>query len=503
MNVSGTGEGSLEALARRFVGEAYACVDEHGAVVSLSAEAASRLGLPGPAQAVGRPWEDILPLAEREQSASLQALMHLALASGERVYLRDHPFTLKNGRTLYIQLLPVRDALGQTLLALGLSETQPKGLGSGRLQADEGTPARARRMVEPSSAAVLKALLAHTAEGVLWADRERRIHFLNTVAEGLTGWSRSQAEGRLLEEVFAFTPAREAVLQRKGNTPFPGPPGAAVPGTVRAFDGREIPVDVLRLTLAQGSDHLLLLRPAEGPEGSRLASLENEAYRMYTGSVAHDLCNLLLGLQGNVMIARESLDDPREATDQLLAAEKALDRARGLSQELLQGHGRRTFEPVPIDLARMLEEAVDILLSGEAVETRLDLPEDLWRVRGVADPLYQVFSNLLVNAAQALEGRREARITLRAHNLRRQPGDEPESMPPGPCVRVEVVDNGAGIPADILPKIFLPHFTTKGEGTGLGLSTVYTLLQAMNGDIAVESTPGKGTTFSVWLPAAS
>jgi len=147
---------------------------------------------------------------------------------------------------------------------------------------------------------------------------------------------------------------------------------------------------------------------------------------------------------------------------------------------------------VEFDLNRGLDDSLELLrhhLKGQIAVARRYA--EVGRIRGHAGQLNQVFMNLLTNAAQALTGRDGARIEL---VTRRQDGQ----------VKIDIVDNGPGIPSEILPKIFDPFFTTKevGQGSGLGLSIVHGIVERHGGTIEVDSQLGVGTTFTVTLPSS-
>jgi len=188
----------------------------------------------------------------------------------------------------------------------------------------------------------------------------------------------------------------------------------------------------------------------------------------------------------------------------------AAGRARDMAKELLdftRPGDRRAEEPHPIELVGALQEGLDLFLIGRTAPVRLrtDFPPEgrLWgRISSFA--LQQILLNLLHNASEAI-GERCGRITVRLRAVERiasEEGASPESEgPPGPFARVEVEDDGPGIPPERLAQLFTPFFTTKGSsGTGLGLVTVRRIVEACGGRIEVESEFGRGTRFSFTVP---
>ncbi len=225
----------------------------------------------------------------------------------------------------------------------------------------------------------------------------------------------------------------------------------------------------------------------------RLASLGTLA-----AGVAHEINNPLTHVIMSVDHAERALaprtDVPRAAIDALGDARRGAERVRSIVRDLRTFARAEVDRPKPVDVRDAIAWATRIVEPAIRSKARLvTLYEDAPRVMGDESRLSQVFVNLLVNAAQAIgEGGPAANeVKVRV------------SRADGERVRIEVSDTGSGIPANLLGRIFDPFFTTKevGEGTGLGLSIVHGILTSMGGSIEVDSTPGTGTTFRVYLPA--
>lgn len=224
-----------------------------------------------------------------------------------------------------------------------------------------------------------------------------------------------------------------------------------------------------------------------------------ESLGILAGGIAHDFNNLLAGIFGNVNLASE-LSDNSEAKEYLTTASTAIERARSLTGQLL------TFakggEPVkkPGKLTPFIENTVLFALSGSKISCRFDIPDDLWACEFDKNQIGQVIDNLVINAKQAMSDGGE--IEVCAHNtyLPEQSGTQGVQ---GKFIKITVTDHGTGIPKEIMPKIFDPFFTTKSKGAGLGLATSYSIVKRHGGFIKVESEPGAGSSFSVFLPATS
>jgi len=177
-----------------------------------------------------------------------------------------------------------------------------------------------------------------------------------------------------------------------------------------------------------------------------------------------------------------------------------LKRARGLTGQLLTFS--RPEQPVtaPLAMEQLLRDGVRFALSGSNVSAELGIAKDLWLCEADARQIDQVIDNLLINARQAMpEG---GTIVVAADNVV-VPRDASAPLPDGRYVRLVIQDEGTGIPEDIRDRIFEPFFTTKPTGTGLGLATTESIVRKHKGHIAVDVAPGKGTRFTILLPASA
>ncbi len=234
---------------------------------------------------------------------------------------------------------------------------------------------------------------------------------------------------------------------------------------------------------------------AEVERGQRVAALS-----LFAGGVAHDFNNLLAGLFGNVELARSALPSSSPAHPHLDAAVTAFERARDLSRRLLTFAIGSPPERRAVPVAPFLRECCSLSLSGSNCvwDVLVSGHGAAWDAFGDPNQLSQVFTNILVNARQAMAAGGRVRLTVR--NLEAAPGG-PGDPATGPCVEVTIEDDGPGIPADVLARVFDPFYTTKATGTGLGLALAHSIVRAHGGQIAVTSPPGRGATFTVTLPA--
>jgi two-component system cell cycle sensor histidine kinase/response regulator CckA len=239
-------------------------------------------------------------------------------------------------------------------------------------------------------------------------------------------------------------------------------------------------------------------------EAQFVQSQKMQAVGQLAGGVAHDFNNLLTAIAGHtdLLLQRHDYGDLDYAD--LTQIRQNANRAAGLVRQLLAFSRKQTLRPTVVNLMDVLTETSHLLnrLLGERVTLRIDHDPDLGLVKVDERQFEQVIMNLVVNARDAMPGGGVVTIRTANRRLAAERRRDRAVMPKGDYVLVEVVDQGTGIPADKIDQIFEPFFTTKraGEGTGLGLSTVYGIVKQTGGFIFADSTPGEGATFSIYLP---
>lgn len=227
--------------------------------------------------------------------------------------------------------------------------------------------------------------------------------------------------------------------------------------------------------------------------------LKLKSLGVMAGGIAHDFNNINTLLFGSISLAKSRLDERHPAWRDLEVAEKALQRATNLSNQLL------TFakggEPLKktVDLRRLIDEVTKLDLKTSHIRLDFTAAPDLWLVFADAGQLEQVIMNLAINAIQAMPD--GGTLHIRLDNVTFDPGDA-KRLEPGDYVRIEVADEGEGIPDEIMLQIFDPYFTTKKTGSGLGLATVYSIVQKHGGHIEVASKVEQGTTVVIFLPVS-
>lgn len=223
-----------------------------------------------------------------------------------------------------------------------------------------------------------------------------------------------------------------------------------------------------------------------------------ESIGILASGIGHDFNNLLAAILSNVQLAILKWKKELDGIKELQAVEAATLKAAKLTKQLMSF--TRGGAPVTqtARLEEVIKETAEFALRGLSVKCRYMLPKDLWSVQIDNDQISQVIHNLLLNAVQAMADGGEIRIAAYNVVLTFQ---NKLWLRPGNYVRVEIEDQGSGIPEALLTKVFDPYFTTKKEGTGLGLSTSYYIIQNHNGYLGVQSWEGDGSTFYFYLPA--
>ena len=234
-------------------------------------------------------------------------------------------------------------------------------------------------------------------------------------------------------------------------------------------------------------------------EQELLKARQLESIGILAGGIAHDFNNLLTGIMGNISLAKMDLDEKGRAYRILNQAEKASARATDLTLRLLtfsKGGEPMTRE---VSVKEVIEEAARFALGGSEIRCDIEVSEEIPTVEIDPGQIDQVIRNLISNAIQASPA--DGPIEIEVRNCRLNPSDG-IPLKPGDYVRITCKDRGGGIPPENIHKIFDPYFTTKEHGNGLGLTTAYSIVKRHNGYIAVESYVGRGTCFTIYLPAS-
>jgi two-component system cell cycle sensor histidine kinase/response regulator CckA len=274
-------------------------------------------------------------------------------------------------------------------------------------------------------------------------------------------------------------------------------------------ENRETFVQVTLSAAGSGDDRHLIavlndVTELKTLEAQFVQSQKMQAIGQLAGGVAHDFNNLLTAISGHCDLLLLRHDEGHQDYADLIQIHQNSNRAAGLVGQLLAFSRKQNLQLEIIDVRETLAHLTHLLnrLVGEKVRLTLEHDTLLGPIRADRRQLEQVLMNLVVNARDAMHGAGEIRVVTTNMTLASVMRKDRAEVPPGDYVVVNVIDKGCGIPPDKLTKIFEPFYTTKrtGEGTGLGLSTVYGIVKQTGGFVFVESELGKGTTFSLLFP---
>lgn len=239
-------------------------------------------------------------------------------------------------------------------------------------------------------------------------------------------------------------------------------------------------------------------------EQERAKAAHLESIGVLAGGLAHDFNNILMGVVGNLSLA-QSLVRPDEVVlaARLSHASAACARARGVTSQLLTFAKGGAPIKTTASVHELVVECTRFALSGSPVAPRFNVASDLWAADVDLDQVGQVIHNLVLNAMQAMPRGGVVDVSLQNADVDAEAPPAGTGLRAGRYVSLAVEDRGEGIPADHLDRIFDPYFTTKEKGSGLGLAISYSIINAHGGAITVDSQPGQGARFTVYLPAST
>ena len=350
--------------------------------------------------------------------------------------------------------------------------------------------------------------LRSIGDGVITTDTSGKVELMNKVAEQLTGWNQDDAAGKILSEVFNIIneETRKTVKHPVDTVLAKGRIVGLVKNTILiSKDGTEYNIadsaapigDIksnIRGVVLVFRDITEQLKADE--ELFKIRKLESVG--VLAGGIAHDFNNILTGLFGNIELAKMKLSKNHEAYSYIETANQALEKATHLTKQLLTfaKGGDPMLEAV--SLQQVVQTSVAFNLSGSNVKAHLNLPDDLWQVKADEGQISQVIANLTINAKQAMPD--GGSIYVKAENIKDLNESTAQNLS-GDFVKLSIRDEGIGISAKHVERIFDPYFSTKQTGSGLGLATVHSIITKHNGHIRVASKPYIGTIFTIFLSA--
>ncbi len=354
--------------------------------------------------------------------------------------------------------------------------------------------------------------LSSIVEGVFTTDTRGRLTYMNRMAEEMSGWKQQHAIGRSIEEVVRFL---HAGVNEEDEHPVthvlkmgsPLHPLDHYPLFDQVNGERPVVYSVSPLRRSDSSlvGTVLILRDMSERiklDEERLKASKLESLGLLAGGIAHDFNNLLTAILGNISMTKAWVNSRDHLFTFLSEAENASLRARKLTQQLLTFAKGGIPLKKPTALREVLTESATFALSGSSTHCQFDIPDDLWLVEADDGQIGQVIHNLTVNADQAMPT--GGTFTIRAENapLTIEQAKQLHLPNAGDFIKLTIQDNGCGIPTHALDKIFDPYFSMKPGGSGLGLSTAYSIINNHYGMITASSVESEGSTFVIHLPAS-
>jgi signal transduction histidine kinase/ActR/RegA family two-component response regulator len=354
----------------------------------------------------------------------------------------------------------------------------------------EFAPAAPIRIDEPESHVIDQILKAVVIDG---NDEFARIHGLGAIEEVF---------GRPLSETLPFEGRNRTLYTKWIRSGFPISAAEAVQESPEG--GEQYVENTLIGLLQRGrlAGFWLLKRDVTTSHKMKedaFRAQKLESLGLLAGGIAHDFNNILTAILGNINLAKISAGSNEKVTQRLAEAEKGSWRARDLTEQLLTFSKGGAPKKKAHSIGPVLRESVAFALRGSNVVFDLSVPDDLWPVEIDEGQISQVINNLVINADQAMPDGGLLKVTAhnatinRKHNLPIQDGK---------YVVIGIEDQGTGIAPEHVSRIFDPYFTTKRQGSGLGLATSYSIIRNHDGCVRVESELAKGSTFYVYLPAS-
>jgi two-component system, cell cycle sensor histidine kinase and response regulator CckA len=419
--------------------------------------------------------------------------------AGEQVEFEDHLSYSDRERDVHVNCVPDRgpDGVVRGAVVLVQDVTERKRAERALRDSEE----RFRRMVEIA------------AQGIWIVDTAGNTSFVNDRMAAILGYSKEEMLGL---PGCDFLDSDERTRARRHfevcKNSRPGPQEYRF----RHKDGSTVWLDVTATPMLDdnGACTGVLIMCTDVTERKKNEQRQRQAQKLESlgilaGGVAHDFNNLLTGIMGNASLVLETLEPGSRSRERLEDVLAASDRAEQLTRQLLTYAGKDQGKLRPLDVAAAAGELVPLLKASipKMVQLSLELEDNVPLVQADPAQLQQVMMNLVINAGESIPERTAGEVKVVVGRRRLQPDDyrdavttiEPEDAE---YVSFTVTDNGAGMDATTQARIFDPFFTTKFSGRGLGLAAVLGIVKGHRGTLTVQTVQGKGSMFTVLLPAS-
>jgi|GEM_PF-740986 len=428
---------------------------------------------------------------DKETAASMIHNDTIVMDCGETRIFEERLKTPDGERVFLSTKTPFRDAQGKTIGIFGISQ-------------DITT----LKQTEERLAVTLRSI----GDGVITTDINGTIVMINKVAETLTGWESGEACGEPLVKIFNTIDSQNrqpcenflecvvktgVTIERSNQT------------SLVSRDGSEIAIAESAAPMLDNEGHcigvVLVFRDMtekQKLDESMQRAQKLESLGVLAGGIAHDFNNLLGGIFGYIDLTSQTVAEGDLEKSGLLIEKTlgVLERAQALTHQLLTFSKGGAPIRTTVQLAPFIKKNVQFALSGSNVACEFTIADTLWPCKCDENQIGQVLDNIVINAKQAMvDG---GTIFITAENMVIDTMPVEISNQNNKYVKISIKDQGPGIPKELQSKIFDPFFSTKKNGHGLGLSTVFSIVQRHDGWIDLESHPGNGATFSIYIPAS-
>lgn len=478
--------------------DGFMLVDENGIVLEWNQANERIVGITRK-EIVGRPWIEIMQallMPERrtpEIIAALKARAEEMLRTGTIPFhkqTQEARIMTRDGRSVVIQqtIFSIATPAGFRLGSINRDITESKNYEAAIVQSEQ----KYRDLANALPLAIYE------------MDLSGLITYANLRALEWFGYSEEEVVNRLYALDVITESGRKQGAQNIAKVISQGVTSSSEYLAIRK-DGSTFPVMVAsRPIIANDKTVGVLGTLVDLTERKQFESVVNNAQKIQAlgvlaGGIAHDFNNLLTGIFGYIDLAR-ALSKEAQIKEFLDATMGTMNRARALTMQLLTfAKGGSPVQKIT-PLVPFIQETAQFALSGSNTTCTFDIVENLWPCNIDKNQIGQVFDNIVINAQQAMPNGGAIEIIARNKTIQY---NEHILLTTGHYVVVSIKDRGIGIPKDVLPHIFDPFYTTKTKGHGLGLATCYSIINRHGGCIDVESQPGIGTIFHVYLPAST